>query len=237
MTFRIRLCNLLPIRVRHGVEMNDEAQLYQRYGRDCPPGTVLFHEGEPGAEMFVIHSGRVQISRAAREVEKILAVLGPGEFFGEMAIISNRPRTATAVVLEEARLLAIDGKTFEAMVRGNAEIAVRLIRKFAERLAAADSQIENLLLRDGPSRLVHHLLTQVDEVEENGSDEVVLDVSISRLPSILGVSPSLVDDLLARLVKAGICVLGTGTLLVKDPVQLREYFDYLSMKEKFRELG
>lgn len=217
--------------------MNDEAQLYQRYGRDCPQGTVLFLEGDPGAEMFVIHSGQVQISRSARDVEQILAVLGPGEFFGEMAIISNRARTATATVVEDARLLAIDGKTFEAMVKGNAEIAVRLIRKFAERLATADAHIENLLLRDPTSRVVHHLLTLVDEVEENGSNEVVLDVSISRLPSLLGVAPWQVDDLIERLVKAGICVQGAGTLLVKDPAELREFLRFLDMKEKFRDLG
>ena len=83
-----------------------------------------------------------------RDIEKILAILGPGEFFGEMAIISNKPRNATAVVEETARLLVIDPKTFEGMIRGNSEIAVRMIKKLAERLSEADAQIENLLLSD-----------------------------------------------------------------------------------------
>ena len=59
---------------------------------------MLFREGETGKEMFVLQSGKVAITKTVRDTEKILAMLGPGEFFGEMAIISNRPRNATATV-------------------------------------------------------------------------------------------------------------------------------------------
>src|SRR5262245_41320879 len=129
-----------------------EATLFQRLRKEVPTGTVLFREGEPGKEVFVVHSGKVAISKRVREVDKVLATLGPGEFFGEMAIISNRPRNATAVVSEDARLLVIDPKTFEGMIRGNSEISVRMIKKLAERLSEADAQIENLLLSDPSSR-------------------------------------------------------------------------------------
>jgi CRP-like cAMP-binding protein len=128
--------------------MSAEEALFQRFGKDIPKGTLLFREGDPGKEMYVIQSGRIAISKKVRDVEKVLAVLGPGEFFGEMAIISNKPRNASASVEEEARLLVIDPKTFEAMIRGNSEIAVRMIKKLAERLSDADAQIENLLLSD-----------------------------------------------------------------------------------------
>ena len=78
-----------------------------------------------------------------REVH--LATLPPGEFFGEMAIINKQPRSATATVIEEAQLLVLDARTFEAMIRGNAEIAIRMIKKLAARLAQANSQVEMLL--------------------------------------------------------------------------------------------
>src|SRR6478736_884654 len=100
--------------------MSAEDTLFQRFGKEFPKGTVLFREGEPGKEMFVLQSGRVSISKKVRDVEKVLAVLGPGEFFGEMAIISNKPRNASAIIEEEARLLVIDPRTFESMIRGNA---------------------------------------------------------------------------------------------------------------------
>ena len=108
-----------------------EDQLFNKFGREIPRGTVLFREGDSGKEMYVVQSGQVAISKRVRDVEKVLAHLGPGEFFGEMAIISNTARTATATVASDARLLVIDPKTFEAMVRGNAEIAVRMIKKLA----------------------------------------------------------------------------------------------------------
>ncbi|HZI14846.1 MAG TPA: cyclic nucleotide-binding domain-containing protein, partial [Myxococcus sp.] len=134
--------------------MGAEETLFQRFGKEFPKGTELFREGETGKEMYVIQSGKVAISKRVRDVEKVLAVLGPGEFFGEMAIISNKPRNASAAVQDDARLLVIDSKTFEAMIRGNSEIAVRMIKKLAERLSEADAQIENLLMSDPVSRVV-----------------------------------------------------------------------------------
>jgi hypothetical protein len=128
--------------------------MFQRFGREFPRGAVLFREGEPGKEMFVVHQGRVAITKKVADVEKILSTLGPGEFLGEMAILNNRPRSATATCAEDSKLLVIDAKTFEAMIRSNAEIAVRLIKKLSDRLAEANEQIENLLLTDAASRVV-----------------------------------------------------------------------------------
>src|ERR671934_349281 len=114
--------------------MGAEETLFQRFGKEFPKGHVLFREGDPGKEMYVLQSGKVAISKRVRDVEKVLATLGPGEFFGEMAIISNKPRNATATVSQDARLLIIDPKTFEGMIRSNGEISVRMIKKLADRL-------------------------------------------------------------------------------------------------------
>src|SRR5437773_1238057 len=79
---------------KRAATMGAEDTLFQRFGKEFPKGTVLFSEGQPGKEMFVLQSGKVAISKKVRDVEKVLATLGPGEFFGEMAIISNKPRNA-----------------------------------------------------------------------------------------------------------------------------------------------
>ena len=86
--------------------------LLERFGRFYPAGSVIFHEGDPAAEMFVIHAGSVTLTRRLRDLDAVLAVLPAGEFFGEMAIVNNRPRSATAVVRRQARLLVIAGLTF-----------------------------------------------------------------------------------------------------------------------------
>src|SRR5512143_2225730 len=111
-----------------------EEPLAQRFSKEAARGTVLFREGDPGREMFVVQAGKVQITKRVGDVEKLLATLGQGEFFGEMSILNNRPRTATATVAEDARLLVIDPKTFDSMLRANAEVAIRMIKKLADRL-------------------------------------------------------------------------------------------------------
>src|SRR5512138_1557782 len=123
-------------------------QLFQRFGKEFRRGTVLFREGEPGKEMYVIQSGRVTIHKRAGDVEKVLTTLGAGEFFGEMSILNNKPRSATATCAQDSKLLVIDAKTFEAMIRGNAEIALRMIKKLADRLQETNEQIETLLFSD-----------------------------------------------------------------------------------------
>src|SRR5438034_11292663 len=83
--------------------MAGEDQLFQRFGREFRKGHVLFREGEPGKEMYVVQAGKVNITKTVRETEKILATLGAGEFFGEMSILNNKPRSAGAVVRSEER--------------------------------------------------------------------------------------------------------------------------------------
>ena len=69
--------------------MNDALE---RFARDFAPGTVLFEEGQPGDYMYVVQAGEVEIRRQVGETERVLAILPPGEFFGEMAILNGRPR-------------------------------------------------------------------------------------------------------------------------------------------------
>jgi CRP/FNR family cyclic AMP-dependent transcriptional regulator len=213
-----------------------EDQLFSKFGREFAEGTVLFREGDTGKEMYVVQSGRIAISKRVRDVEKVLATLGPGEFFGEMAIISNKPRSATATVAEPARCLVIDPKTFEAMVRGNAEIAIRMIKKLADRLEEADAQIENLLLRDASSRVVHYLAHLADSRGRPEPGGVRIELALASLPAALGIKQEQLDGVLQKLGRARLVEISAGGLLVPDPKKLREYLEFLEMKEKFGDL-
>jgi CRP/FNR family transcriptional regulator, cyclic AMP receptor protein len=216
--------------------MSAEEALFQRFGKDLPRGTVLFREGDPGKEMYVLQAGRIAISKKVRDVEKVLAVLGPGEFFGEMAIISNKPRNATATVDEEAKVLVIDPRTFEGMIRGNAEIAVRMIKKLAERLSDADAQIENLLLSDPSSRVIHHLLHLCQTRGRAGDEGIEVDFPVRDLPRELGVGEPGIRHLMHRLERSGL-VEGSGDrLLVRDTARLFDFLRYLEMKWKFGDI-
>jgi CRP/FNR family transcriptional regulator, cyclic AMP receptor protein len=210
--------------------------LFSKFGREFPKGTILFREGDTGREMFVVQSGKIAISKRVRDVEKLLATLGPGEFFGEMAVISNKPRTAEATVAETARCLVIDPKTFEAMVRGNAEIAIRMIKKLADRLQEADAQIENLLLRDAASRVAHYLAYTAEARGKEVPGGRKVDLSLSALPSALGIKEAQIKVALERLSNARLVLVEADGVLVPDPKKLREFLDFLEMKEKYGDL-
>jgi CRP-like cAMP-binding protein len=216
--------------------MSAEEALFQRFGKDIPKGTVLFREGDPGKEMYVLQSGKVAISKKVRDVEKVLAILGPGEFFGEMAIISNKPRNASASVEEEARVLVIDPRTFEAMIRGNSEIAVRMIKKLAERLSDADAQIETLLLADPNSRVVHHMLQLCQTRGRQGEEGIEIYFPVRELPRELAVGEPAIRFMVARLERAGLIEVQGDRLTVRDTARLFDFLRYLEMKWKFGDL-
>ncbi len=216
--------------------MGAEETLFQRFGKEFAKGTTLFKEGEAGKDMFVLQSGRIAISKRVRDVEKTLAILGPGEFFGEMAIIANKPRNATATVTEDAKLLVIDSKTFEAMIRGNAEIAVRMIKKLAERLSEADAQIENLLMSDPSSRVVHQLLQATQTRGRQTEHGIELDFAVRELPRVIGVGEPAIRSMLHRLERAGLIERSGDRLTVYDQGRLNEFLQYLEMKWKFGDL-
>jgi len=216
--------------------MGAEETLFQRFGKEFPKGSVLFNEGEPGKEMFVIQSGRVAITKQVRDVEKVLAVLGPGEFFGEMAIISNKPRNASANVQEDAKLLVIDPKTFEGMIRGNSEIAVRMIKKLAERLSEADAQIESLLLSDPGSRLINQILQNVQQRGRPTDEGIEIDFLIREMPRIIGVGEPAIRLQLDKLERAGMLKRTGDRITVYDSGRLHDFLNYLEMKWKFGDL-
>jgi len=212
-----------------------EDQLTQRFGREFPKGAVLFTEGEPGKEMFVVQQGRVTISKRVGGVEKILSSLGPGEFLGEMSILNNAPRSATATCAEDAKLLVIDAKTFEAMIRGNAEIAIRLIKKLATRLQEADEQIENLLFADASSRVVHFLAMAAEKVAKGPTGHKIV-LAPRELAGRVGVKPDQADEVLMKLLKANIIAVHPDGFLVPDVEKLHHFLEFLQMKAQFGDI-
>ena len=121
--------------------------------RSTPPGQTLslgtgesvFEEGEIGTEMYIINEGRVEILKRVQGEERQLAVLEKGDFFGEMALLEDLPRSAAARTLTEVKLVTINGSTFDQMLRANPEIAVRMMRKLSRRLRETDQQLQAAL--------------------------------------------------------------------------------------------
>ena len=108
--------------------MRATATTFKDAGKDFPRGTVLFKEGDTGAEMYLINSGEVRLSRKTKQGVVVLATLGFGEFFGEMSVITNEPRTITAEALTDCRLNVISKDILETLVTGNPLVALSILK-------------------------------------------------------------------------------------------------------------
>ena len=105
-------------------------------------GTVVFREGDAGADMYIIESGSIEIVHPEREHEPV-ALLEAGDFFGEMAVLEDQPRYASAVAKSDSRLLRIDRSAFADMLRQNVEIAIRIMRKLGVRLRRSEKRAQD----------------------------------------------------------------------------------------------
>jgi CRP/FNR family cyclic AMP-dependent transcriptional regulator len=204
-----------------------------RTGSDFVAGHVLFRDGDEGRQMFVVQSGRIRISKSIRAVDTTLAMLGPGEFFGEMSILNNQPRSATATVEDNAKLLVIDAKTFETMLRGNVEIAVRMIKKLASRLQETDEQVENLLLKDPASRVVHHIMCVAARWGKPSPEGITLELNLKDMASKMNLSIDLVTGGIEKIIRAKLATPNEKGLLLTGLAQMKQFLSFLEMKEKF----
>jgi len=218
--------------------------LLERFARDYEAGDVLFREGDPGDFMYVVQAGEVEIRRKVGDHERVLAVLPDGEFFGEMALINQRPRSATAVVLRPSRLLVIEPRTFEAMLRGKTEIAVRMIKTLASRLERANQQVELLLLPNANHRVVQCLRRLADEQLEAaggaGTESAIyLPVQLEDIAGRVALPAHEVADIVERLHQARLILMaedagidGPG-YVIPEVGRLLEFLEFLELKERF----
>ncbi len=116
-------------------------------------GEHIFRENDLGTEMYIVHEGKVEIAKEVSGESQPLAVLEKGDFFGEMAILEDLPRAASARALSEVKLLMINGSTFDQMLRTNPEIAVRMMRKLSRRLRETDHLLREALGKPGATPL------------------------------------------------------------------------------------
>lgn len=222
--------------------MNDALD---RFARDFPAGTVLFEEGQPGDYMYVVQTGEVEIRRQVGETERVLAVLPPGEFFGEMAILNGRPRSATAVVRVASRLLVIEGKTFEAMMRARPEIALRIIKSLATRLESANQHIELLLLPTANHRVVQCLRQMADEQlalaghHVTHGSAIMVPKRVEDVAARVGLPVHEVLEVVDRLRSARLVLMaedagieGEG-FIVPEVGRLLEFLEFLNLKDRF----
>lgn len=115
---------------------------FERYLVNHPMGDIIFSEGEIGTEMYILQSGTVELLKEIGGETRVLSTLEKGDFFGEMSVLEDLPRTASARAKTDVELVRINGATFDAMLKSNTEIAVRMMRKLSRRVREVTDMLE-----------------------------------------------------------------------------------------------
>ncbi|MDI6726354.1 MAG: YhjD/YihY/BrkB family envelope integrity protein [Smithellaceae bacterium] len=119
-------------------------RIYRRFGQAYQPDTYIFKEGDRGKELYYILEGRVQLEKKAGSVKKILGRMGPGEYFGEMAVLVDTNRTVSVLALEPSVIAVIRGDIFRDLLRESGEISLSMLREFARRLKNTNGLLDQL---------------------------------------------------------------------------------------------
>lgn len=209
---------------------NDTAR---QYIKEYPAGTILFQEGDEGTELYVVRTGKVQISRKIANKDYIIAIIPDGSFFGEMSLLLNRPRSATAMVIEDSEILEFDQPTFLKMLTTQSNIAIRIMKNLAQRLYKANIQIETLLLSDKTHRVVKALHYMAREEGEKRPDGIYVPTTLKRLAGFVGFPLGQVAAIIDKLADAYLVLPQKEGFLIAEEGRYIEFLEFLDMKEKF----
>jgi CRP-like cAMP-binding protein len=189
----------------------------RRVGR----GAVIMMQGERGDALYLLAEGQVKvvlIGEDGREV--ILSVLGPGSFFGEMALLDDEPRSAHVVVMEDSLLLILRREDFQARLRSSPDVSLALLRELSQRLRRADDRIGNLALRDVNGRIAHLLLELAHE-EGGEGDRITRRLTHATIAQMVGASRETVSRTLSTLTAAGVVRMTRREIVLVDKEPLR----------------
>jgi CRP/FNR family cyclic AMP-dependent transcriptional regulator len=164
-----------------------------------PKGAVIFHQGDPGDEMFVVESGHVRLTLGTGSNEKEIMVLGPGDFFGELSLLSGMPRSATAQAIEDCALLVISRDVFAMIIQDDLDVVFRMMNAQGQRLSNTNQPIQQLMEQLGRVRIVCHCLREL--LASRNQSECT--VNLARLAADLGMQVTDVSATLAELAQHG----------------------------------
>ena len=143
-----------------------DGQLFDKFGVEYSPNDIIFCEYEPGNEFYFIQSGRVKIVKIINNTEKTLDILEVGDVFGEMAILEEQPRSASAIAMDHVKLLRFRRENFDALLQGNPQLAYKLLIIFSKRIYDAKRRLMILLLEE-PQVKVMDVMCMLSEQDQH----------------------------------------------------------------------
>ncbi len=203
---------------------NEENQFNRVYQAD----TMVFSESEPGDEMYIIQSGNIKITKIIDNKEVLLAVLKPSDIFGEMALLDNKPRSASAIASKEAKLMVINRNNFEKITQTQPQLIDRLMTLLSGRIWGVYKQLENAHMKNPVGKLWDALLLELEKARVPITRTAhTYDISMQELANMVGLTKSEGSKASRELLDATSCLkLEDNHIVCKDLTEIEKQAKY-----------
>ena len=209
--------------------------------RTYSKGALIFVEGEPGDELFIIQEGSVKITRIVSDNEVLLIIVKAGEIFGEMALLENKPRSATAVAFEDCKVMTMSRANFSQMIATQPRLIAKVTTLLAERLWLIYKQLINTLIENPTARLYDILVIQLEKehVSLNSKSPHTFDFGQQELINMAGIPEREANEAMELLFKSKLVRIHGDKVFLTSVVEVFKQaasFKKKDMMEKARKM-
>lgn len=203
------------------------------FKRVYPDDTMVFCEHEPGNELYILQSGKIKITKIIDNKEVLLAVLKEGDIFGEMALLENKPRSASAISYGESHLMVVNKENFKNMISGQPQLVTRLICLLAERTWVVYRQLSNLQIKSKLGRTYDVLLLQLEKnkIPIKYGSAYLYDFGPKELINMVGLSKEEGREIAQEIFKNRKFQLVDNKISVTDIEEIKKQVDYFKKME------
>ncbi len=207
-----------------------DEKFFERFGVEYSPNEIIFCEYEPGNEFYFIQQGEVRIVKIINDREKIIDVLEKGDVFGEMSILEEEPRSATAIAGTHAKVLKFHRDNFDALLQGNPQLAYKLLLIFSKRIYDAKRRLMILLLEEPAAKVMDVLVMLAEQNPHfDFEGEISLQTNFQQVASWSGMGEAQAQKELTQLTRHDKIELFDDHIVVKN---IRDFQRIVTSKRK-----
>jgi CRP-like cAMP-binding protein len=197
---------------------------------------MICSEAEPGDELYIIQKGAIRVSKIVDDKEVLLALLKPGDIFGEMALLEDKPRSASGIAHEDLSVMVVNRANFQRMVQTQPQLITRLTRLLAERIWMVYRQLANAIMPDALGRLYDRLYLELEKnrVKIAPGEQHTFDCGPKDLINMVGMSMEEGKIELARLFENKKIKVQENRIVTTDTDEIRKQVEYFKRMEKIK---
>ena len=206
------------------------------FSRFYPKNTMICSEAEPGDELYIIQKGAIRVSKIVDDKEVLLALLKPGDIFGEMALLENKPRSASGIAHEDLSVMVVNRANFQRMVQSQPQIVTRLTQLLAERIWMVYRQLANTIMANPLGRLYDRLWLELEKnrVEASPGTTHTFEFGPKDLINMVGMSMEEGRAVLTKLFENKKIKSADNRIVTTDNDEIRKQAEYYKKMEKIQ---